>query len=122
MAKGFSVRRQTGFTMLEIMISLLLINYRASSLAINAIRSAREATKEKLEVVVVDNSCDPAETDALKAHASTLIASERNLGYAGGINRGRPACHGDVIVVANPDVVFEQPPIEAERRSPLERR
>ncbi len=94
------------------MISLLLINYLSSSLAANAIRSARAATGQKLQVVVVDNSCDGAEADALKNHADILIASERNLGYAGGINRGRAACNGDVIVVCNPDVVFDEGAID----------
>ena len=94
------------------MISLLLVNYRASALAVNAIRSGRAATKEKLEVVVVDNSGDAAEADALKSHADTFIVAERNLGYAGGINRGRAACHGEIIIVINPDIVFQRNAID----------
>lgn len=88
------------------MISLLLINYRSSILAVQAIRSARAATAGDLEVVVVDNSCDAAEAESLEGHADTVLVAERNLGYAAGINRGRPACRGEVLVVANPDVVF----------------
>jgi GT2 family glycosyltransferase len=56
--------------------------------------------------VVVDNSGDVAEAHALRELADTLIVADRNLGYAGGINRGRPACKGDTIVVSNPDVTF----------------
>ena len=88
------------------MISLLVVNFRSAALAANAIRSAREATSSPLQVVVVDNSQDPSEADAVRGIADTLIVSEKNRGYAGGINDGRRACDGDTIVISNPDVVF----------------
>lgn len=88
------------------MISLLVVNYRSAALAADAIRTARAATTEPLQVVVIDNSEDDAEANALRPHADTLIVAERNLGYAGGINRARPACAGSTIVVTNPDVTF----------------
>jgi GT2 family glycosyltransferase len=87
-------------------VSLLVVNYRSSALAVDAIRSARAATSSPLQVVVVDNSVDAAEAEALRPHADALIVSDYNAGYAAAINRGRRACDGDVIVVTNPDVVF----------------
>ena len=92
------------------MISLLVVNYRSAPLAIEAIRTAREATARPLHVVIVDNS---SEADALRSHADVLIASKTNRGYAGGINDGRAQCKGDVIIVANPDVRFAQGSIDA---------
>jgi GT2 family glycosyltransferase len=86
-------------------VSLLVINYRSSALAGDAIATARAASSRPLQVIVVDNSVDPAEADALRI-ADTVIASPRNVGYAGGINAGRRFCDGDVIVVSNPDVRF----------------
>lgn len=88
------------------MISLLVINYRSAALAAEAIRSARAASSSQMQVVVVDNSMDAREADHLRGHADVILAPEKNLGYAGGINAGRPQCRGDVIVVSNPDVVF----------------
>jgi GT2 family glycosyltransferase len=88
------------------MISLLIVNYRSAELAIEAIRTARASTSSPLQIVVVDNSCDPAEVDALREHADALIASPINRGYAGAINDGRRICDGDVLVVSNPDVQF----------------
>jgi GT2 family glycosyltransferase len=88
------------------MISLLIVNYRSAALAAEAIRTARASTTSRLQVVVVDNSCDSAEADALRVHADNVIVSETNRGYAGGINLGRPACAGETIVVSNPDVTF----------------
>jgi len=88
------------------MISLLVVNYRSAALAAEAVRTARASTFETLQVVVVDNSCDSAEAEALRSCADTLIVSDKNRGYAGGINLGRPACHGRTIIVSNPDVTF----------------
>jgi len=92
------------------MISLLVVNYRSAPLAIEAIRSARAATSQTMQVVVVDNS---SEADALRAHADVVIASPSNRGYAGGINDGREHCRGEVIVAANPDVIFAAGSIDA---------
>lgn len=88
------------------MISLVVVNFRSAALAANAIRTARAASSSALQVVVVDNSCDASEADALRGVADTLVVSETNLGYAGGINAGRRACEGEVIVISNPDVAF----------------
>jgi GT2 family glycosyltransferase len=87
-------------------ISLLVINYRSASLAADAIRTARASSSQPLQVVVVDNSCDSEEAESFRTIADVVIASPRNLGYAGGINAGRRACDGDVIVVSNADVRF----------------
>ena len=93
-------------------ISLLVINYRSASLAVEAIRTARAASSRPLQAVVVDNSGEPGEAELIRGVAELVIEAPRNLGYAGGINAGRPACDGDVIVVSNPDVCFAEGAID----------
>lgn len=88
------------------MISLVVVNYRSAALAADAIRSARASTRTALHVVVVDNSCDAAEARALQPHADFLLAAATNLGYAGAINAARPHCRGEIVILANPDVIF----------------
>lgn len=88
------------------MISLLVINYRSAGLAMEAIRSARAASAQPLEVVVVENGLDQAEADRLRAVADKVIVPGRNTGYAGGINLGRRSCSGDILIACNPDVEF----------------
>ena len=88
------------------MISLLVINYRSAALAAGAIRSARASTTHPLHVVVVENSSDPVEADLLRGLADDVIVAPRNLGYAAGINAGRACCRGEILLVANPDIVF----------------
>lgn len=89
------------------MISLLVVNYRTAALALEAIRSARAASTDPLQVVVVDNSCDPTEAAMLRPAADTLLVSDSNRGYAAAINAGRRVCEGSAIVVSNPDVTFD---------------
>ncbi|HVT43050.1 MAG TPA: glycosyltransferase family 2 protein [Thermoanaerobaculia bacterium] len=92
--------------------SLLIVNFRSAELAREAVASARQASSAPLQVVIVDNSCDDAELARLRDLDVLLIAAERNLGYAGGINRGVESCGGEVIVIANPDVVFGEGSID----------
>ena len=87
-------------------VTLVVVNYRSASLAVDAIASARAAASGALRVVVVDNSVDAREAGMLQPHADTIIAAERNLGYAAAINRARPHVATDIMIVANPDVVF----------------
>lgn len=88
------------------MISLLVVNYRSAALTAEAIRTARAGTSGALQVVIVDNSCDPAEAERLRGLGDVLLIAETNRGYAGGVNLGRRSCEGETIVVSNPDVLF----------------
>ena len=92
--------------------SLVLINYKTAALAVDAIRSARAASGKPLQVVVVDNSVDEGEADALRPHADVLIAPGENSGYAAAINRARRDCDGDVLLVCNADVKFDRQAID----------
>ena len=94
-------------------IALLVVNYRSSALALDAIRTARAATSRPLHVVAVDNSVDPAEAEALRGAADVVLASAANAGSAAAINAGRRACDADLIVVSNPDVRFAAGAIDA---------
>lgn len=88
------------------MISLLVINFRAARLALDAIRTARESSSAPLHVVVVDNSLDTTEAGQLRDACDVLLVSHTNRGYAGGINDGLGACRGDRVIISNPDVLF----------------
>ena len=93
-------------------VSLIVVNYRSASLAIDAIRSARAATSAALQVIAVDNTVDAGEAAALRPHADILLTPDRNLGYGAAINRARAKSDGEVLVVANADVVFGRESID----------
>ncbi len=86
--------------------ALIVVNYRSSSLALQAIGSARAASNEPLQVVVVDNSVDDAEAGALRGACDILLTPPGNLGYAAAINLARRSIDAELMIVANPDVIF----------------
>lgn len=88
------------------MISLVLVSYRSAALAREAIASFRsdaDAAREAAEVVVVDNS---GEAEAFRRVADVTLDPGRNLGFAGGLNAGIAAARGNLLFLANPDLVF----------------
>lgn len=95
------------------MISLIVVNYRSAALAVEAIRSARASSRRPLEVVVVENSVDESEAAMLRGVADTVVVPATNTGYGGGINLGRKACSGDILIACNPDVVFGEDAVNA---------
>ena len=91
------------------MISAVFVSYRSAPLAARAVDSFRQdAERAGLapEVVVVVNSGDEGEAAALSRVADRVLLPGENLGYAGGLNAGIAASHGDPVVLANPDLVF----------------
>ncbi len=93
--------------------SLLIVNYRSASLTAAAIASAKSTSRQSLEVVVVDNSCDAEEAAKLEAlPIDTLIIAPSNRGYAGGINLGVERCRGEYVLLSNPDVIFRTEAID----------
>jgi N-acetylglucosaminyl-diphospho-decaprenol L-rhamnosyltransferase len=89
--------------------SLLVVNYLSADLTRQAIATARAASSEPLEVVIVDNSLSSDEAAQLRSlEGDHLVIAERNSGYAGGVNLGLPHCSGETIVIANPDVCFAE--------------
>lgn len=94
--------------------SLVIVNYRSAHLAARAIATARRASETALRVVVVDNSSEPAEWDALRGvGADELIRTEGNPGYGVAANLGAARLQDDVLLVANPDVEFFPGAIDA---------
>lgn len=91
------------------MISLVLVSYRSAALAAAAIQSARAAARslgQELEVVTVVNSGDETESRALRPLSDRLVVPPVNLGFAGGLNAGIEDSKGELLALANPDIVL----------------
>jgi GT2 family glycosyltransferase len=90
-------------------ISAVFVSYRSAGLARRAIESFRAGAAslgEPAEVIAVVTSEDPAERDALAGCSDLSILTPGNAGFAGGLNAGLDAARGDVLFLANPDLVF----------------
>jgi N-acetylglucosaminyl-diphospho-decaprenol L-rhamnosyltransferase len=94
--------------------TLVVVNYHAAALSRRAIETARAASAEPLEVIVVDNSGDDAELARVGAlGADRVIAAPDNPGYGEGANRGAAVAEGEALIIANPDVEFGPGSIDA---------
>lgn len=107
-------------------ISVVLVNYRKATRVIENIAALRrQSVAALLDIVVVDNSCDPAEAsllhEALGSGDAQLIIAPRNLGYTRGVNLGaRAAPPGGHVLLLNPDIVVDDADALASLTSVLE--
>jgi GT2 family glycosyltransferase len=60
-----------------------------------------------VEIVVVDNASEDDTAREVTRRQIRLIASPRNLGFAGGVNKGVRDTTAPLVLLLNPDAVFE---------------
>ena len=83
-------------------VSLVVVGYRSCEPLARLLQHRNGID----EVVVVDHSEDPAELRRLEALPVDRVIAQPNLGYAAGLNRGAREASGDVLLLANPDIVL----------------
>ncbi|MBV8717126.1 MAG: glycosyltransferase family 2 protein [Chloroflexi bacterium] len=87
--------------------SVLIVSYNTCQLTVEAIASVMH--EPEVETIVVDNASHDGSADAIAAQYPSvrLIRSERNLGFAGGVNRAAPEASGEHMLVLNSDARLE---------------
>lgn len=61
-----------------------------------------------IEIVVVDNGCDPARIEAIRSRAGVVVLGPpRNRGFAGGCNHGVEQSTGAIVALINSDAFVE---------------
>ncbi len=90
-------------------ISIIILNYKSRGLALNCIKSIKEADfgDLKYEIIVVDNNSEDSigEIIAWQYPEIIFIQNKRNLGMGAGNNVGIKKAQGDYITVMNPDTI-----------------
>lgn len=96
------------------LVSVITLNYNQISVTCELLESLKKVSYDPLEVIVVDNASreDPTEAITNAYPEVRLIRSDRNLGFAGGNNRGIEACHGDYVFIVNNDTEVTENIIE----------
>lgn len=89
-------------------VSVVVVSYNTRDLLRECLRSVDASTMTPLEVFVVDNaSVDGTQSMvASEFPGVTLIALERNLGFAGANNVALRRCRGSRILLLNPDATL----------------
>ena len=89
--------------------SVVIVTYNSAT-RIEACLAALDALAPAgHEVVVVDNASEDDTIARIRARFPVvrLLAEHENHGFAGGVNRGVAAAHGELIALLNPDAVVE---------------
>lgn len=88
------------------LVSIITLNWNATGLTCDFLRSIREhGTYKNIEVIVVDNASREDPTADLKSTYPPVkvIVNDRNLGFSGGNNVGIRAAQGDYLFIVNND-------------------
>src|SRR3989339_105221 len=89
-------------------LSILIVHYNTPRLLRQTLRSIRRAAPRLFyEIFVVDNN--PSERLPASLHAEFpevhILKSEKNIGFASGMNQGMKAAHGRHFLIFNPDMI-----------------
>ena len=92
--------------MLTLATSVLIVSYNTRDLLVATLAALDR--EPDVEVVVVDNASSDGSPDAVgdRFPRVRLIRSERNLGFAAGVNRAAREASGDVLLLLNPDALL----------------
>jgi len=98
----------------EVKASIIILDYLKSRRVCENVRSLMaQKTTFPFEVIVVDNSANPANAEKLRPLAEfpnvRIIVNERNVGYTRGNNQGVAESRGEYILIVNPDIVWGDP-------------
>ena len=89
-------------------LAVILVHYHTPDLAaaaVEALRADLAGSGLETDWLLVDNGSDAAERARLDTLPVRRIDPGRNLGYAGGVNRGVAETTAELILLMNPDVL-----------------
>ena len=99
-----------GEACLDSLVTAVVVNYNAGpALLARCLASLHAQSYRRLEILVVDNGSPPGPVDAMAAACPDIriVRLGRNLGFAGGLNRGIAEASGDLVLALNFDVELE---------------
>ncbi|KFF00353.1 hypothetical protein IX39_06765 [Chryseobacterium formosense] len=101
-----------------IKISTIIVTYNSLDLikdCIESVNQNNDLNEDEIEIIVVDNSDDPKEGEAMRDFLSTnygdsvIFIKNKNLGYGEGNNVGVRKAKGEIIAIMNPDIRLTEP-------------
>jgi GT2 family glycosyltransferase len=93
----------------QVKVDIILVSYNTAEYTLKALASVyNETEKGTFNLIVVDNNSQDDSVIKIKQHFPqiTLISSDRNLGFAGGVNLATSYAKSDYILLLNPDTVI----------------
>jgi GT2 family glycosyltransferase len=90
-------------------LTMVVVCHHSSDVLGSCVESFRRASKDaglSNEVVVVEQSEDSDQRRAVEAAGAERVLVRPNRGYAAGLNAGIGCASGEILLLANPDLVF----------------
>ena len=91
-------------------VSFIILNWNNKKTIFECLDSLLIQTYPSLEMIVVDNGSVDRSVDMIEKRYGTqiqLIRNPKNLGFAGGVNRGLEAVQGEYVALLNSDATLE---------------
>src|SRR5581483_575440 len=87
-------------------LSIIILNFNTKDLTLSCVKSIIKNTKNlDYEIIVVDNGSSEIFP---KSRNYKLIINKSNLGFAGGNNRAREFCKGNLVLFLNSDTLINK--------------
>jgi GT2 family glycosyltransferase len=89
-------------------LSIIIVNYDTGPLTAACIESIlRQELPFSFEIIVIDNASHDESASHLTSDFPeiTVLANDKNVGLAAGVNRGLAAAKGDYYLILNPDII-----------------
>lgn len=106
------------------MLSVIAVNYNSSALLKECLSSLVSTIgNEPFEFLAIDSGSREEEVErlmTLKGTGVEILLNRENIGYARAVNKGIRNAKGDIILISNPDVVYQPGCIKAMANALLE--
>ncbi len=91
-------------------VSVVVLNYNGRSSLEKCIKSIQAQSYPPSEIILVDNNSSDGSADAAQQLFPTLkvIRNSENLGFAEGNNVGIRKSHGDLVLLANNEIILDR--------------
>jgi GT2 family glycosyltransferase len=89
-------------------LSIIIVNYNTGPLTAACIESIlRQTLPFSVEIIVIDNASRDESVSHLKSDFPeiTVLANDRNVGLAAGVNKGLSVARGTYYLILNPDII-----------------
>ncbi len=94
-------------------VSVVIINFNTKELTAQAVKSVQDTVKKaSCEIIVVDNSSDPAECYQASLPGVTVLTGVENRGFGHACNLGAAHAQGDLLLFLNSDTVVHPEAID----------
>lgn len=93
---------------MEKLVSIAIVNWNGEKYLYKCIKSLLNQSYKNIEIIIIDNDSTDNSIKIIEDNFinDVILVKNKNVGYAGGANKGIEVSKGEYIIIANPDIVF----------------